>query len=334
MSLRLPLRQIAKYASLLTLAGVSACSDSEHGGAPTDPSAEGHDSRYAVRAVVDGRVLRFGGPIDGREDQTTPMSAQNVRVPGNEGKTSSEAIDARYLLWTAASECGAYNGNYSSGFGLVNPFPDAAKLAELTWVAPAWYIFKEKSDPSGRANFDSCDDILFHEEVLLCTASKLDEIASAAKPLVWDNVGTRPSWFPAQLKKPIILPPQRNQDRFIVRDLALNVLAHLARLDLQTPQALGQTTCAHAYAAAASSGNAQTKLFGVIPNQAVPEIAPYFLPLSTPVTTANIPTLAGARLEHQTKILREAGVLLKHPRSLKHRKPLIPRQFAIGNVTV
>src|SRR5262249_50744350 len=73
----------------------------------------------------------------------------------------------------------------------------------------------------------TCEQNLQQQEVLLCAADKLSEVGRSVGTLKWD------------LKAPdnvtITIPPQATADRFIARDMALNVLAHLARLPLMNP---------------------------------------------------------------------------------------------------
>lgn len=89
-----------------------------------------------------------------------------------------------------------------------------------------------------RNRWGSCDEILVGEEALLCVADRLAEIADAVDTIVWHDVGYyRPDSAGAAPFQPLTvrIPPQATKDRFITRDLALNVLGHLVRLDDLSP---------------------------------------------------------------------------------------------------
>lgn len=96
-----------------------------------------------------------------------------------------------------------------------------------------WYVFSyrgRKWDDDGNQTMSnswrSCDEILVGEEILVCTADRLAEIADSISTLTWPlNTGNTV----------VKIPPQASQDKFIARDLAINVLAHLADLDNVTP---------------------------------------------------------------------------------------------------
>ncbi|MEZ4234249.1 MAG: hypothetical protein R3B89_34055 [Polyangiaceae bacterium] len=268
--------------------------------------------------------------------QGNAVRAQSISVPDGDGtreaipdEVNGVSVVGYFLTVLAANECGIHAGDG----GMNRRFRDAARGARGAWDPDAWYLFEGKKNPSsGATAFASCDDILFHEEALLCTASKLEEVASAVEPIVWESVYGRPPWVGPDIQNnPVILPPQSQKNRFIVRDLALNVLAHLGRLDLEKPSAITETTCAQAYAsAAASPGSASAvNLFGAASGQRAPYFLPYDLNINEmtepayktdyekgvfwgpKIDSSTIPVMAGKRLEHQAKVLREAGVLLK-----------------------
>src|SRR5690606_22508061 len=82
-------------------------------------------------------------------------------------------------------------------------------------------------------NFQSCDAQLAAQEVLLCAADKLAEIADSVGPIRWDI----DYWSSATSNEDVTIeiPPQATQDRFIARDMALNTLASAAQVDLRHP---------------------------------------------------------------------------------------------------
>ena len=83
-------------------------------------------------------------------------------------------------------------------------------------LSSTWYTFDTKGD--------GCDAILQREEILLCMADHLSAIADAV-----DTVRFQTD------TQTLVFPPQELKDRFIVRDLALNVLTHLATFDNELP---------------------------------------------------------------------------------------------------
>jgi hypothetical protein len=96
-----------------------------------------------------------------------------------------------------------------------------------------WYVFGGKArswnssgDQTKSNGWRSCDEILVGEEILVCTADRLAEVADSITTLTW----------PISINNTIVkVPPQASQDKFIARDLAVNVLAHLVDLDTITP---------------------------------------------------------------------------------------------------
>lgn len=77
----------------------------------------------------------------------------------------------------------------------------------------------------------SCDRRLHIMENLVCAADKLLEVADTVRPLEW-----RFEW--GEESRAMVIPAQDPRDKFIVRDLAINVLAHLAMLG-RDPQGVG-----------------------------------------------------------------------------------------------
>lgn len=224
--------QLRNVALLLTALGVGCGEDSKGPGAD-DPSksADPGFSDYGIEALVGKKRVRFlpadaASSTGGSGNQQT----QSISIPDGDGtrevipdEVNGVNVSGYYLLLLAAGECGIWAEDSNQ-----NPqFPDAATAVPEAWQSQAWYLLGGKRQYSGGAtNFKSCDDVLFHEEALLCTASKLEEVASAVEPVVWNRVDRRPYFLGPDLEQnPVILPPQSQKNRFIVRDLALNALA-------------------------------------------------------------------------------------------------------------
>ncbi len=320
------------------LAGCGGDPAGLHGSDPASLPSAGA-SIYGIEAIAGRKRVRFlPSDLESPDPESgASLRSQSVSVPDGNGTREvipdqPAELAGSLLLLLAAGECGIY----AEDAGMHAPFPDAATEVRFPWIeGNSWYVLGGKMNwGSGTSAFKSCDDVLFHEEALLCTASKLEEVASAVKPIVWDRVDRRPDWMGQDLEEnSLVIPPQRQKNRFIVRDLALNVLAHLGRLDLEKPTTLAHTTCAQGYTNAIvnpTAGEAAAlSLFGVAGGARPPYFKPHIglqtdvngqvildgggdpLPLTLPVNVGNVPKLAGARLEHQAKVLREAGVLLK-----------------------
>jgi len=87
-----------------------------------------------------------------------------------------------------------------------------------------------------------CDTRLAAQELILCTADKLSEIADTVRPIEWASdhkVDNATAWE---------IPPQSSRDKFIARDLAINALAHIPLLDTDRD-------CIGSYSTYASSPN-------------------------------------------------------------------------------
>ncbi len=231
------------------------------------------------------------------------------------------------LLTAAALECGA---NTQNAARVANgEAPALASVVAMPWnpVSDAWYIFAGKAldgaTNAGTAKFSSCDDIVAHAEILLCTADKLLELTESVGVVVWNGVKYAPDGtFPEEVRQPWLIPPQASRDKFVARDLAINALAHLARLLLERPATTTATqtwaTCAEGYAAALTAAKGLTDslpLFGVASGSR-PQA--YFPPLETgtpvrakPVATNTVVGIAAQRLQLIAHLARSGARTLK-----------------------
>lgn len=147
---------------------------------------------------------------------------------------------------------------------------------------------------------DSCDDVLVIQETLLCTANKLNTYANAVvdEKLKLGNLE-------------ITIPPQKERDKFILRDLAINVLAHVALADfaLRSPTVSGASfdACTETYSQLLTPAwsSAVDGAFGG-PNPSVT-----FPPEIPAATEADAKLLGKGRLNYKAHILRASGRLLK-----------------------
>ncbi len=244
-------------------------------------------------------------PVDVRDQGGTPIDLASF--PGKE--------PGWLLSYAAAKQC---RMEFARSDRPIPPY--ATRIREEPWGftdSTAWYHYGQKGNSEGQ-RFTSCDDVLYHEELTLCIADKLASIADAVGPLTWDGPGWSGSGWDsiqtfAAYNDTWVIPPQKARDRFIVRDLAINALAHLARLDLEVPtdvhgnpSPLGE--CAGAYSNAMLDVIApadQQFLFGVAEGQ----IPQYFPP--DWIVTNSPADIAEYRLVFRAQILRAGARLLR-----------------------
>ncbi len=205
-------------------------------------------------------------------------------------------------------ECG-FPGNRIGGGG--NPLLSGPIVPPWSpsGAGYAWSIFAHAPE--------SCDQEVAYSEALLCTANELAKVADAIAPIRWNGVdGTSPfTGFPPG---PWSIPVQSNKDRFILRDLAIYLLANLALTDMKVPTNGGTNpeTCSTVYARALTDSSFATDpvkapwLFGVGPTGTT-QYFPPMEPTRRVVNTTNLTDLARSRLEFNTQILRSASRLLE-----------------------
>lgn len=287
-------------------------------GREQEPEQDGfHETEWSI--VVDvgeggaatrirlGPVTEVSAPTSGPSDTPTGV-AVGVATP----KSTIDTIDgsvitandpnapglagasAWALVYGAAAECGMIAVPPSSTGSAGSPVR-FQKAMVPPWNNRSFYIFE-------RAPI-SCDEVLAYEETLLCIGDRLAEIADAVAPVKWPTVGTVAPYggLPAGAWT---IPPQAEKDRFIARDLAINVLAHVSRVDsLILDPAVQFGSCSRLLAqAAASSSFAATNSLLVFGNSAYP-------PPALPITANR--QLAESRLAFETHVLRGSARLLQ-----------------------
>jgi hypothetical protein len=178
-----------------------------------------------------------------------------------------------------------------------------------------WYVFGH--DFISR-DVSDCDEQLAAQELLLCTADRLAEVGDSVGKVVWHS---NASWWDDIT---VTIPPQATKDKFIARDMAMNVLAHLAKLNSLTiwheswPEG---DTCDDAYAALANATWDEAVWPGTLPREGVDEesrtIHSYFPPVDAPdyegelTTDYDMRRIGIARLERKAALLSAAGRLMK-----------------------
>ncbi|MCL2825068.1 MAG: hypothetical protein FWD57_13850, partial [Polyangiaceae bacterium] len=218
------------------------------------------------------------------------------------------SLDGYLMLWAAATEC-KMDVREASAFGaqqiIIPPW-----LVDPNQQRQAWYIFGEK--PS------SCSRITAYQEILLCIAQKLSDAADLVAPEQWDGptmvpLGHMPPNFP---EGPYIIPPQRAQDKFILRTMAQNAIAHIALLDMTVPtNAVGygeERVCSTLYREGleAHTGLTQEQKDYLFENGSA-----YFDPILPPPDLddpRDVTIMINTRMLFQAHILRAAARLSKY----------------------
>ena len=226
-------RALGVTIALVGLMAQGCIGDEENAGADesaSDPTLDG-TSVYSIKAYVrdgeDRRLRRVdfepgfargGVAAPEREtDATRPDSsgtgnASKEQATVVESEDGSLQVSAWELVQRAILGCTAET-NYQTW-----AYP---RLDFLT-APPNWSLMiwegKENDLPA------TCDAHLIAQQDLLCVASKLAEVSDAVEPITWRGAGIIPGG-----DTETIIPPQSEEDRFIVREHALMVLGQLAR---------------------------------------------------------------------------------------------------------
>ena len=225
-------------------------------------------------------------------------------APGSTGPTPSTDP----LLSDIATQ--ENNGNIVTGSFFVPPWQFSEGIP-----AP-YYIFAGVGAWSLAAP-QYCDQVLMEEEAVVCTADKLAQIADAVGPITFHtsqfefNVGLQQQSTVAAW----VIPPQSEQNKFIVRDLAIDLLAHVPMVDAyfgaNFPSSM--TTCSQGYGVYAQTQdpNLAVALFGSSsPQPTIVDLGnlpprPIYPPFPTDGRS-----LSQERLAFEAGLLRTAGQLL------------------------
>jgi hypothetical protein len=304
----------------LLVAGCS-CSDGEDKSAASAPPKSPY-SDYAIHVLVGpsddqkqldippapaarARARRLQAALEPNSGSSKPLASAEVGDAGLVDLDDQAVPMGWLLLLRAAAHCGDPDIPIGEPWG-----------ANFSGEYPEehWFIFEGRYDSaSGGTKFSSCDEIYRHSEILLCTANALAEVADAVAPIVWparsDTSGGAANWLP-QFGEQWIIPVQAEKDKFIARDLALNVLANLARLDLEVP-ASGlddNESCPAAYVRSTTDTTEFAALGEVLYGSGR---QPDFFYPKYAVEFENSRELARDRLSLEMHILRAAGRLVR-----------------------
>lgn len=236
-----------------------ACGDrAEDGAAASDrfatPGDTSNASSHAIHIYVGKGVNKRRLDLAPVQELSTP-GAQPMSFPGSGTETvdNAEGADvwrtALTLLYGAAVECGSMplalpigdqtpTGTYIPPWKVVDAGPMGA--------ARAWFVFPPIGPEAPAAN-PRCLGVIRLEQTILCMADKLAEVADAVEPIRWELVHMPPYYDPDNPQEygqfagsptenvpppsPWLIPVQADEDRFIIRDLAIYTLAHLPMMD-------------------------------------------------------------------------------------------------------
>ena len=160
----------------------------------------------------------------------------------------------------------------------------------------------------------TCDRVLETQQILTCAADKLAEIGEAVGPVVWNlTIPLNVAAPVGILEGPYTFPPQDAHSRFIVRDAALRVLAHVSWLDmLPVANSATGSTCTDLYSHAVHGPSLSDvpRLFGTAPGSQPNKSLPPLSPARAVSTTADVAELAQGRLEYKAHLLRAAARMI------------------------
>jgi len=200
---------------------------------------------------------------------------------------------AFFLIRAAAYECGM--GLETTGNSLLPPGRPYPPWGESR-TGRATYVFEQPPQ--------SCSQLLAYQEVALCISQKLANVADAVDDVVWTKMPGGP----------VVIPPQANKDRFIVRDAAINALAAVAAMDMIVPPPLAAVldepqTCSQLFAFYTTNpgmGDMVPLLFHTT------HASDYFPPIGVaPNSKENVIAMATSRLSFEAHTLRAGARLLE-----------------------
>jgi hypothetical protein len=334
-----------------------ACGGGGGAAAHNKPNPAPTTAGYGItaRVVVQGHPEQSGWvrvpPVDwqswsNQADVKTTLSHPPLSQPAPGPKSQSVSGPPRHVEATVQGSDGGVtdtvaqdaNLNFAPGWSLLywattacyqptaapDPSSEASSLLPSLFVDTApWRILR--TDPTtlrdyyifgdGAGNPDglSCDAQLLMQETLLCAADHLAQLGDSPGTVTWS--GSDGASNPATIT--VTIPPQRSDDIFIARDMALNALAHLLRLDTesrvfdqQTHTQAGvvpfQSTCIAEYGKAPLDSDV-SNVFSVSGSST------YFdpVPLSSSSSATDFQAAGKLRLTRKANLLTSAARLVK-----------------------
>ena len=244
---RMPILERIKKPLLgaVLLFGALACGNEPLGG-PSKPKASPSDSASGELALTvlvapkdnpkASRVVKIGPADSGTSSEQDSSAAESALDPlgpllatvqrGDE--EPRQATGWTLLSWALESCMPPRTDMVAARF----PFfivPTPWSSSTTTGNLREFYMFRRISSEGPLTPYQTCDDALLLQEVLLCGADRLAQIGDSVGTVTWDTAD--PDGNGNSVDITVTIPPQQTEDKFIARDLALNALAHIALLE-------------------------------------------------------------------------------------------------------
>ncbi len=343
-------------AVLVVLVSVLGGCSSEPGEEPKVPSTtETFDANYSIIAYVSapsGEVSTLSfRPAEGpTETIKSPLRIKDVTLEPEGGAAVSSSM--KDLARIALSECGVRRMAVLSGPSITGRTCVASqfasgvvydrKVAADNSVAATAYTSAEPScnglDGTNYPAFllfayepRTAAQVLQYEDTLVCAASKLVELADAEKPLTWTyglwglryNAGSSQVDLPGappstpESAAPVTFRVVQPKDKFLVRDLAMELLSYVPLLD-QLPikyasTATWKTASQHLAdsAVASPSADIMTAAYNTSTTPLAADAQKFYPPLEVTAGNIDFPLTARRHLELESANLRATGQLMQ-----------------------
>lgn len=328
----------------------------ESGDEPKAPSkTDTFDANYSIIAYVStpsGEVstLSFRAAEGPTETIKSPLRIKDVTLEPEGGAAVSSSM--KDLARIALSECGVRRMAVLSGASITGRTCVASQFASGVVYdrkvaadnTPAPTTTYSADEPSCNGLNTSSNAFLFfpyepktaaqvlqYEDSLVCAASKLVELADAEKPLTWtyglwglrynagatqvDLLGAPASTL--ESAPPVTFRVVQPKDKFLVRDLAMELLSYVPLLD-QLPikyssTATWKTASQHLAdsAVASPSADIMTAAYNTGTTPLAADAQKFYPPLEVTAGNIDFPLTARRHLELQAANLRAAGQLMQ-----------------------
>lgn len=344
--------------ALTCLGGCTEETDGEHKDVPTQAFDANYAVTAYVTVDNEARLVSFRPAASETESVSSPLRIKDISLEQADAGTVTSSI--KDLARVALSECGlramgarpaaptaadparsclaaqfatgrAYERKVATNNGDVAAVTYTSTEPSCASTANPFLFFVHEPRTAGQ--------VLQQEEALVCAAAKLSELADAEKPLTWPYglYGLRYGSGPYSIDLPgsglslpagaqSVPPPitfriVQPKDKFLVRDLAMELLAYVPLLD-QLPLPVTDAGVTKYYTTAEllslpkTTSSPTTEYIAAAYNQPLASIstanADYFYPPIEVVSNAvSFPRTAQRHLEMEVANLRAAGQLMQ-----------------------
>ncbi len=343
---------------VLLISLLGGCSSEPGEEAQPPRTTEAFDNDYSIVAYVstpsgDVSTLSFRAAEGPTETIKSPLRIKDVTLEPEGGAAVSSSM--KDLARIALSECGVrrmapLSGTITTGRTCVaSQFASGVvydrRVVNDNSVPTTAYTSAEPScnglDASTNAfllfSYEprTAAQVLQYEDSLVCAASKLVELADAEKPLTWTyglwglrytagssvvDLPSAPS-STAESAPPVTFRVVQPKDKFLVRDLAMELLAYVPLLD-QLPikypsSAVFKTASQHFVDATGTvpgtplTSEIMTAAYNAPLTPLAADAAKYYPPLEVTGSSVDLVLTARRHLEMETANLRAAGQLMQ-----------------------